>query len=249
MFRIGICDDEQEARFALRCAVERLLERADIPSVLYEFSSAEGFLTWLSRHPNELDLVFLDIEMPDMSGMEAAGKIREKDAHLPLVFVTGYADYVFDGYTVGALDYLTKPLALPRLESVLRRVQALLYQREPETYTIQNKDGLFRVPLSHILYFMSDRRQVTLVTRARTLSFYAKLDDVERQLGGDFVRLHRRYLANVGAVDSMEGDTVHIGPEDLPVSRGQKPAVLRAIADSMFSKEGSLGRNTVDRPV
>lgn len=238
MFRIGICDDEQDARFALRCAVERFLEQADIPSVIYDFSSADGFLLWLSKHANELDLVFLDIEMPGTNGMDAAGKIREQDKKLSLVFVTGYADYVFDGYTVGALDYLIKPLNTERLDRVLRRAYALIYQQQPETYTVQNVDGLFRIPIPQILYFMSDRRQVILVTKERRLSFYAKLDEVERQLDGGFTRLHRRYLANVHAIVSLEADVVKIGDEHLPVSRSQKPVVLRAIANSIFRKEG-----------
>lgn len=236
MFRIGICDDEQGARFALRCALERHLERADMSYVIYDFSSADGFLTWLRRHRSELDLVFLDIEMPGTDGMEAAKKIRENDTRLPIVFVTGYTDYVFDGYTVGALDYLIKPLNPKRLEAVLHRVQALIYQQEPETYTVQNTDGLFRIPLEQILYFMSDRRQVILVTKDRSFPFYGKLDEVVEQLDSSFVRLHRRYFANIRAIDSLEGDLVHILGESLPVSRRQKPDVLHAIAEYVFRK-------------
>lgn len=237
MLRIGICDDEKDARFALRCAVQRHLERADIPYVMYEYSSADGFLSWMQKHADDLDLLFLDIEMRGTNGMEAAQIIRGQDDRLQLVFVTGYADYVFDGYAVGALDYLTKPLDTERLARVLDRAQALIYKREPETYTVQNVDGLFRLPLKRILYFMSDRRQVVAVTKDRRFPFYAKLDEVESSLAGGFVRLHRRYLANVGAIESMAGDAVNIGEESLPVSRSQKTAVLRAIGESVVGKE------------
>lgn len=231
MLRIGICDDEQAARFALRCGVERCLERADVPYTLYEFSSAEGVFQWLKKHPAELDLLFLDIEMQGINGMEAAQRIRENDNALALVFVTGYADYVFDGYTVGAMDYLTKPLDANRLAQVLNRVLALVHKREPETYTVQNTEGLFRIPYNHILYFMSDRRQVILVSQERRIPFYAKLDEIERQLDGEFVRLHRRYLVRVQAIERMVGDIVTISAENLPVSRNQKQTVLQAIAE------------------
>lgn len=237
MLGIGICDDEQEARFTLRCAVERHLERADIPYVIYEFSSGEGLLDWMEKHTDQMDLLFLDIEMRGISGMEAAAKIREKDQRLSLVFLTGYMDYVFDGYTVGALDYLTKPLDAERLGNALSRAQALVYKREPETYTVQNTEGLFRIPLDRILYFMSDRRQVILVTKERRLPFYSRLDDVERQLDRGFVRLHRRYLANVKNIDGMVGDLVYVGEDRLPVSRGQKAAVLHTIAQAVIGKE------------
>lgn len=233
MLRIGICDDEQAARFSLRCALERCLERMDITYTLYEFSSAEGVMEWLSKHPTELDLLFLDIEMRGINGMEAAQKICENDSNLSLVFVTGYADYVFDGYTVGALDYIIKPPNKDRLARVLTRVQALLHKREPETFTVQNTDGLFRVPLNSILYFMSDRRQVILVTKTSRIPFYAKLDEVEQQFDKTFVRLHRRYLARVQAIDSMVGELAYVGEESLPVSRSQKPIVIQAIAEAV----------------
>lgn len=236
MLRIGICDDEQAARFSLHCRVERCLEQANVPCTLYEFSSAEGVLSWLAKHPSELDLLFLDIEMQGANGMEAAQKIRENDTTLSLVFVTGYADYVFDGYTVGAMDYLTKPPNTARLAQVLNRVQAVVHKQDPETFTIQNTEGLFRIPHNHILYFMSDRRQVILVTKKSRIPFYAKLDEIEQQLDDGFVRLHRRYLVRVQAIDCMVGDIVTIGAENLPVSRNQKQSVIQAIAETVVKR-------------
>lgn len=236
MLRIGICDDEQAARFSLRCAVERCLERMDVPSTIYEFSCAERILSWLAKHPAQLDLLFLDIEMQGINGMQAAQKIRENDDALSLVFVTGYADYVFDGYTVGAIDYLTKPPDADRLALVLNRVQALVHKREPKTFTIQNTEGLFRIPYSHILYFMSDRRQVILVSKQSRIPFYAKLDEIERQFDSGFVRLHRRFLVRVQAIERMVGDVVTIGAENLPVSRSHKQSVIQAIAQTVLKR-------------
>lgn len=237
MLRIGICDDEQGARFTLRCAVERHLDQQDIACEFFEFSSAQGLLTWLSKHPDKLDLLLLDIEMEAMNGMEAAKEIRRQNDTLAIVFVTGYADYVFDGYTVGALDYLTKPPDRERLGKVLNRVQALLHKREPETYTVQNVDGLYRIPLDQILYFMSDRRQVILRAKDRSYAFYAKLDDVEKQLNRGFIRTHRRYLVRVRAIESMEDYGIFINEERLPVSRSCKQATLSAIAEAMIHRE------------
>lgn len=236
MLRIGICDDEQAARFSLCCGVERCLEQADVPYTLYEFSSAEGTLSWLAKHPAKLDLLFLDIEMQGANGMEAALKIRETDTALSLVFVTGYSDYVFDGYTVGAMDYLTKPPNPDRLAQVLNRVLALVHKREPETFTVQNAEGLFRIPHDHILYFMSDRRKVILVSQEGRISFYAKLDEIAQHFDSGFVRLHRRYLVRVQAIDRIIGDSVTIGTENLPVSRNQKQAVIQAIAETIVKR-------------
>lgn len=236
MVRIGICDDEQGARLNLRSALERLLERQDVPCTIYDYSSAEGLLGWLSKHAGELDVLFLDIEMHGITGMEAARKIRETDDALLLVFVTGFSDYVFDGYTVGAIDYLMKPPDRKRLEAVVSKVLGTIQKREPETYTVQNADGLYRIPMEHILYFTSDRRLVNLVAKDRTYSFYAKLDEVQQELTPDFVRIHRRYLIRAGAVRGIEGNDVLVGYEKLPISRNQRQEAMLAISQALLHK-------------
>ena len=109
LLQIGICDDARESRFQLRVLLERALEGRSAPARLLEFSSGDALLGWMDRHAGELDLVFLDIEMEGTNGMDTARALREADQSLQLVFVTGYSDYVFDGYEVGALGYLLKP--------------------------------------------------------------------------------------------------------------------------------------------
>lgn len=123
MLRIGICDDVYDARLVLRSALERILERRHVEGRFFEFSSGEGLLRWLESHAGELDLVFLDMEMGELDGMETARRLRALDVGLQLVFVTGYADHVFDGYSVGALGYLLKPPGAEQLEEVLDRAQ------------------------------------------------------------------------------------------------------------------------------
>ena len=121
MLQIGICDDARESRFQLRVLLERALEGRSAPARLLEFSSGDALLGWMDRHAGELDLVFLDIEMEGTNGMDTARALREADQSLQLVFVTGYSDYVFDGYEVGALGYLLKPAGAEELEKVLTR--------------------------------------------------------------------------------------------------------------------------------
>ena len=107
MLRIAICDDETDARDALRFQLEKILIE-DAEEIVYEFSSGTNAASRLANHPGEIDLLFLDVEMKGLNGMETAEKIRTFDEQILIVFVTGYSDYVFDGYLVGALDYLMK---------------------------------------------------------------------------------------------------------------------------------------------
>ena len=129
MLRIGICDDTAAARENLRllCLKHFRLEEPEF----FEFSTGDGAVRWLKGHPGALDLLFLDIEMPGRSGMEAAEAIRAFDREVLLAFVTGYTDYVYDGYAVGAMGYLVKPVAEEKLSSLLDRATAALEQRAP----------------------------------------------------------------------------------------------------------------------
>lgn len=230
MLRIGICDDSIDARCALRGALERVLEIRGVECGFFEFSSGEGLLGWMENHTGELELVFLDIEMNGMNGMDTARALRKLDEKLMLVFVTGYTDYVFDGYSVGALGYLLKPAKAEQLEDLMGRVLGRLYQDVGEVFLCKNAQGVYRIPRQSILYFASDRRKVLCVTEKKTYEFYGKLDDVAREMGGAFVRIHQRYLVRCGAVDRVESGHVVIGDTTLPMSRACQAAALAAIA-------------------
>ena len=230
MLRIGICDDLADARLVLRSALERILETRKIQGQFFEFSSGETLLRWYDHHAGELDAVFLDMELHELDGMETARRLRAEDAGLQLVFVTGHADHVFDGYSVGALGYLMKPPRQEQLEAVLSRVQAALVRDLDRAYVCRSGDTRYRIPIARILYFASDRRQVQCVAEGRTYTFYGKLDAVAEEVGAAFVRVHQRYLVRAGTVDRMEsGEVVLRTGERLPVSRSCQQSALLAL--------------------
>ena len=230
MLRIGICDDLADARLVLRSALERILETRKIQGQFFEFSSGETLLRWYDHHAGELDAVFLDMELHELDGMETARRLRAADGGLQLVIVTGYADHVFDGYSVGALGYLLKPPKAEQLEEVLDRAQAALVRDLDRAYICRSGDTRYRIPVANILYFVSDRRQVTCVTEGRDYTFYGKLDAVAEEVGAAFVRVHQRYLVRAGAVDRMEGGEVVLRDgQHLPVSRSCQQSALLAL--------------------
>lgn len=233
MLRIAICDDEPEARDALRFQLEKaLIEQTE--EVVYEFCAGTNAVSWLRKHPGEVDLLFLDVEMDNMDGMEAARQIREFDGNIMIVFLTGYADHVFDGYSVGALDYILKPVTVQRLMELLHRVRVKLEQEENLSFSFKNADGTWRFPLQEILYFYSDRRKVSLVTKDKEYTFYAKLDEIGKKLDGQFVRIHQRFLVNPSRVDYLGGDTVTVGGQELPCSRNYREQAAKRIARAML---------------
>lgn len=221
MFCVGICDDSQEARLHLRARLERVLEpHRDMDRVL-EFSSGEGLLRWVENHPGELNLIFLDMEMGQLDGMETARRLRQIEERLPLVFVTGYTEHV--------LGYLLKPVREDQLKEVLSRAAAALLREEEEVYLCRRGDVTYRIPRKKILYFTSDRRQVTCVTTEKHYTFYGKLDQVEEELKDSFVRIHQRYLVRTQAVQQISGSQVLVGGQTLPISRSCQQAAMIAL--------------------
>ena len=142
MLRIGICDDIYDARLVLRAALERVLEKRRVQGP--HGVPVKDVLRWLESHAGELDIVFLDMEMGKLDGMETARRLRAADGGLQLVFVTGYAEHVFDGYSVGALGYLLKPPKIEQLEEVLDRAQAALVRDLDRAYICRSGDTRYR---------------------------------------------------------------------------------------------------------
>ncbi len=237
MLRIAICDDEESARDVLRIQLEKIMDETE-DEIVYEFSNGQTCTNWITAHPGEVDLLFLDVEMGKENGMDAAKKIRLSGSSLLLVFVTGYTDYVFDGYQVDALDYLVKPASSERLKEVLLRAKKALSAQDKQYFVLKNTDGIYRLPCSDILYFYSDRRYINLVTAVKSYTFYGRLHEIEQQLQKNFIRIHQRYLVNSDKVTFLGKDYVVIDNpacEKLPVSRSCKKEVSEKLAKALLS--------------
>jgi DNA-binding LytR/AlgR family response regulator len=237
MLRIALCDDEENARDALRIQLEKLMDELE-DEIVYEFSNGRTCINWLTAHPGEVDLLFLDVEMGKENGMDAAKKIRTVNRDLLIVFATGYTDYVFDGYQVNALDFLVKPVSPEKLKEVLLRAKELLTPPTDRFFVLKNADGAYRLPWDDILYFYSDRRYIHLVTVIKTYTFYGKLNDIEKQVRNNFVRIHQRYLVNSDNVTFVGGDFVTVDNpacEKLPVSRAYKKEASEKLARVLLS--------------
>ncbi len=230
MLSIGICDDNAENRTSLRWLLESILEQRAVENTIYEFSGGETMMRWMEHHPHQIDLLFLDIEMGEINGLETAKQLRAKHDTVQIVFVTGFSDYVFDGYGVDALGYLMKPARRQQLEEVLTRALSRICKTADAVYACHNADNWYRIPHREILYFESDRRKVNCVTISGSYSFYAKLDQVEQELqGSGFVRIHQRYLVRAAAIERICGSEVQVKGHTLPISRSCHQAALLAL--------------------
>ena len=200
MMRISICDDEAPTRAYLTS----LIRAQDCPCEVVEYASASDCL---ADHRG-IDLLFLDIELnatgPD--GMALARQIREGNPAVQpvIIFVTGYERYVFDAFDVGAFQYLLKPVDEEKFAQVFARaVEQIGAGRETlaRTLTLQSAGTSRTVPLDSIYYIESSNHKVVLRLKDGEFSCYAKIRDLEAELGDQFFRVHKGYLVNLVYVE------------------------------------------------
>lgn len=229
MINIGICDDEASMRRALRAPLEQKLQLLGISYRIFEYSSGEAL--FLQPGSEYLDILFLDIEMKQMNGMDAARSLRKRNSRTLLIFVTAYPDFVFQGYEVHAFHYILKPYDGHRLQSVLEQALEELGKNREQYFTLEQKSGILNIPLKKILAFSSDRRKIVISLKDGSRpDFYGKLDEVKSGLPDYFVRCHNRHLVNLNFVSALEKDCCICGALRFPVSRAFRQPLEIAFA-------------------
>lgn len=229
MINIGICDDEASMRRLLRAPLEQKLQLLGADYRIFEYDCGETLLT---RPETEwLDILFLDIELKQLSGMETAKNLRKRDSHTLLIFVTAYPDFVFQGYEVHAFHYILKPYENQKIMKVLEQAIKELGQNREHYFTLEQKSGTTKIPAKKILAFSSDRRKIIIsLEDGNKLEFYGKLDAVETDLPDYFIRCHNRHLVNLNYVTALEKDGCTLRSQSFPVSRAYRQSVEIAFA-------------------
>ena len=155
------------------------------------------------------DIVFLDIQMEGMNGIEAARSLREKQGDTVLVFVTGIRDYVFDAFDLYAFQYLLKPIDEDKFAEVLARaVREAAKKKERRVLFIKSRN--LTLDQSEILYIESRAKKVEIHTKgaAQAIEIYAAMDELEGQLEENFYRCHRAYIVNMDFITEYDGESI-----------------------------------------
>lgn len=232
--RIAICDDDKQLRKDLRHLIEIQLDLMAFTYEIEEYESGNSLLEHIDKKGP--DILFLDIEMPGMGGMDTAKALRKLKKNMLIIFITAYPDYVFQGYEVHAFHYILKPYEKTKLKEVLESAVKVLASQEEHFYNIQQKSGTLRISLREISYFKSNKRTVCAVkTNGEQVSFYEKLDAVEAELPDFFQRIHNRYLVNMNCISKLESASCICNGEELPVSRTYKQPLAVAFAKTMLN--------------
>lgn len=242
--KVLLVDDEALARARLRTLLGDCVSPG--ADVLGEAANAAQALAALLR--DGFDLVLLDIHMPGADGVTLARSIAALPKPPAVVFVTAHAQHAVQAFEVDALDYLTKPVRLERLQQALQKVERIaqagnrLQDDYPdEALIIQDRGRTERIPLVEVLYLKAELKYITVRTRTRSYILDGSLNELEEKYALQFMRIHRNALIARRAVRALEK---HFDPEEgegwavrlngidelLAVSRRQLSAVREAVA-------------------
>ena len=242
--RVLLVDDEALARLRLRT----LLADCAAPGADVRAEAANAVQAMVALQREAFDLVLLDIHMPGADGVTLARSITALPAAPAVVFVTAHAEHAVQAFELSAIDYLTKPVRLERLQQALQKVERLAPVKpaaQPdlieETLIIQDRGRTERVPLGEVLYLKAELKYITVRTATRSYVLDGSLGELEEKYAQQFMRIHRNALISRRAVRALEK---HFDPEEgegwavrlnginelLAVSRRQLSAVREAIS-------------------
>jgi DNA-binding LytR/AlgR family response regulator len=190
---------------------------------------------------NQPDFVFLDINMPQLSGMKLAS-LLSKD--IKIVFTTAYSEYAAESYTFQTIDYLLKPITLKRFLAAMQKIEG--YFTNPETnakpaaainddyFFVKSGKVLRKILLAEIQYFEGEKEYVRLVTPAEQILIYRRLKDIEEQLQPPFVRVHNSYIVNTKQINKIQDNHIYIADKQIPISEKFKDGFMQVIQQRIF---------------
>lgn len=229
MIRIAIVDDNIDMQKQLQQYIKDYSLKINTKFSVTTFINP---ITLLEYYNNSFDIIFMDIEMPEMDGMTAAKKIRKMDAVVNIIFVTNMAGFAIEGYKVNALSYVVKPINyldfVQQLSRAVNRVRLLT----SAYLLVASKGDMMRLDISKIVYFESREHQVIIHMLSETITIYSTLNKLEKQLENKwFSRCNNGYLVNLYYVESINKNEVHINQCNLAISRGKKKQFMTDLSD------------------
>lgn len=229
MYRILIVEDSAEAEATLRGHIDRYaLEKNVELRVTWHQSAFE-----VAGGDTHFDLIFLDIELPGISGMEAAGLMRKLDPDTPLIFVTNLAQYAVKGYEVDALDFVVKPVSYADFHMKMDKALRTIERRGTRSVSIPSDGGFRVVPLSDVVYVDVTNHDLAYhLSDGTTPTARGTLSKLGTELeGSSFVRVSNNCLVNMAHIRQIKGTDIHLSTGEVTwFSRSRKKPALETIA-------------------
>lgn len=235
----AIIDDEYLARQYMKDYVQKV----PFLDLLGDYNSPLKVIDLLKA--GKIDLLFLDIQMPDITGIEF---LKTLDKPPYVIFTTAYKEYAIEGYELNVIDYLLKPFPFDRFLKAANKVSELIENQstplsnpKPSETTLHEDYLIIRADRKHykinyedLIYIEGQKAYVTFHTKSKRITALASLRDLEEKLPKViFMRIHKSYIVSIKMIDVLEGNTIEIGGQELPVGGSYKKDV-----ESIFGLEG-----------
>lgn len=210
MLNIGICDDGREICAAMEEQILRYAKEKGITVETKVWYTGEGLCDYV-RQGGIVDILFLDIELFQMSGIEAAGFIRERleDRRMQIIYISGKASYALQLFKTQPLDFLIKPVSEEAVFEALTLAVKIL-QRDTEKFEYRNGRDYYYISCGEILYFASEGRKIKIMTLRGEKEFYGKMKDLSGRLPEGFLIIHQSYAVNKAHVLRYTYETVEL---------------------------------------
>jgi DNA-binding LytR/AlgR family response regulator len=227
MIKVGIIDDELLARKVL----EEYCSKINNFKLIISTGNPLEFINFIQQ--NELDLIFLDIEMPELNGME----VLRSMVHPPkVILTTAYSEYALESYNYGVVDYLLKPIKIERFLKAIHKVSSsnIITKENSNTKELQIKhDGLpVNIPFSSILYIQSFGNYLKIYTDKRMYLISDTLTNIITKLSENFQRTHKSYIVNLKRVTKATRTNLILEQNKVPISATYKVSVFEKLEKS-----------------
>jgi DNA-binding LytR/AlgR family response regulator len=229
MYQIAIVEDEEVYRQEIHRYVEQYGREHQLSFSVAEYDSGQAIVDDRDAHYH---IVFFDIEMPGISGMEAAKILRKTDKDVVIVFITNMAQFAIEGYSVGALDFVLKPLDYYsfsfRMERALERVKT----KETTQVVLSTVGGIKRLDSDDIYYVEIQNRMLHYHTKEGEVVVRGTMQSAEESLKDyHFTKCNHWYLVNLKYVSEIQEQLVFVADDKLEISRRNKTAFTKAVTD------------------
>jgi DNA-binding LytR/AlgR family response regulator len=225
-----IVDDDKLARTALK----QLIAQVDFLTLKEECANPVEAFNYLKKET--IDLVFLDVEMPGMTGIEL---IRNLEKRPIIILISAKKDYAVEAFELNVADYITKPVTLSRFMIAVSRAKQLMEtneqrldvgERDKNFIFVRSNSVLTKIRISDIIYIQALGDYVNIFTKDKRYTVHITLKGIEEKLGpGSFYRLHRSYLVSLDHVDGIEEGTAYVGKYPLPIGEQFKKELLKKL--------------------